>query len=473
MSSAPTSLYRALAAELRLALQSGAFPAGSRLPSVRQLCASHGLSLATVTHALHELEDAGLIEARARRGYFACAPVARPAPVLSAATALALDERRQRLMSLAASQAGVLSLGHLGLAPSWLPLAALQRLLARQLRRHPALLAQGLVHGSLALREQLALRASRLACDYSAEDIVVTQGEGESLQLCLRLLSQPGDAVVVSGPTSLRTLELIVSMGRRVLELPPGLTGSQTVQALDELMQTQAPAACILEPVLDRVTGASWADADKQALAALLAHHRLPLLECDLLGDLHHGAYRPRPVKAFDRDDRVLYCGSFACSTGPGFNVGFIASHRHHLRLRAERAVHGELLPALMDQVLAAFLAEGGFDAHLRRLRRRLKLELQRLIQAVLHHFPVGSRVSGSEGGYVLWVELPEGLDACALLEQARARGCNFLPGAVFSQGRQFDHCLRLTASQPWDAERETAVRMLGQLACAMQQDRA
>lgn len=458
-----------------MALQAGEFPPGSRLPSVRQLCASHGLSLATVTHALHELEDAGLIEARARRGYFACASAVvaagGPARLPPAGSALALDERRQRLMTLAASQPGVLSLGHLGLAPSWLPLAALQRLLARQLRRQPALLAQGQAHGSRALREQLALRAPRLACAYGADDIVVTQGEGESLQLCLRLLSRPGDAVAVASPASLRTLELIVSMGRRVLALPAGLTGAQTVQALDELLQRQALAACVLEPVLDCVTGASWADADKQAMAELLAGHGLPLIECDLLGDLHHGAYRPRPIKAFDRDDRVLYCGSFACSTGPGFNVGFIASHRHHLRLRAERSVHGELLPSLVDQVLAAFLAEGGFDAHLRRLRRRLKTQLELLRLAVLKHFPVGSRVSRSEGAYVLWVALPEGLDACALLEQARARGCNFVPGAVFSQGRQFDHCLRLTASQPWDAEREAAVRMLGQLACALHRD--
>jgi len=460
--------YRSLALQLAQDLRSGCYPPGSQLPSVRQLCSAHAASLATVTHALHELEDAGLIEARPRRGFFASAalPMARSAP---AAEAIALEGRRKRLMELAASQPGLLSLGHLGLPASLLPLPTLARLLGQQLRSQRGLLATGSAYGSTALREQLARRAPRMGCQFGAEDVVVTQGEGESLQLCLRLLTQPGDLVALGTPAPLRALELIASMGLRALELPAADDGGLAVPALAAALQTQAIAACLAEPSFYRATGGSLDDAAKQSLAALLDQHQLPLIECDMMGELYRGTQRPAPVKAFDTDDRVLYCGSLACITGPGYNLGYIASARHHLQLRAARAVHGELLPSSSDAVLAAFMASGAFDTHLRRLRRTLAAQLQAYEQAVRAHFPAGTRVSTGAGGYVLWVELPGHLNACVLLERARQHGYNFMPGAVFSMGTQFDHCLRLSAAHPLDAQRAQGLRLLGELAQQLQ----
>ncbi|MEJ5999261.1 aminotransferase-like domain-containing protein [Paucibacter soli] len=456
--------YRSLAQALAQDLRSGRYPPGSQLPSVRQLCSAHAASLATVTHALHELEDAGLIEARPRRGFFACAamPVPGCAP---AAEVIALAGRRKRLMELAASQPGLLSLGHLGLPASLLPLPALARLAGQQLRSQRGLLATGSVYGSAALREQLALRAPRMGCRFGAEDIVLTQGEGESLQLCLRLLTQPGDLVALSTPAPLRALELIASLGLHVLELSADSQGGLDLPALDAALARERIAVLVAEPSFHRANAGLLGDAAKQGLAALLSRHELPLIECDMMGELYRGTQRPAPVKAFDSDERVLYCGSLACITGPGYSLGYIASARHHLQLRAARAVHGELLPSSMDEVLAAFMASGGFDTHLRRLRRCLTAQVQAYERAALAHFPAGTRVSTGAGGYVLWVELPAPLDTCVLLELARAQGINFMPGAVFSMGTQFDHCLRLSAAHPLDAQRAQALRLLGELA--------
>jgi len=461
----PPHRYRAIAKQLAQELRAGRHPPGSQLPSVRQLCSEHGASLATITHALHELEDAGLIEARPRRGFFASAALPRPDAAPPAAEAIALAGRRKRLMELAATQAGMLSLSHLGLPAALLPLPELARLLGQQLRARRALLATGSAFGSAALRQQLALRAPRMGCHFDAEHIVVTQGEGESLQLCLHQLTQPGDLVAVSTPAPLRALELIASMGLRVLELPASDAGGLAVPALAAALQTQRIAACVAEPGFSRASGAALSDSAKQAFAALLEQHQLPLIECDMMGELYRGTQRPAPVKAFDRDERVLYCGSLACITGPGFSLGYVASARHHLQLRAARAVHGELLPSSSDAVLAAFMASGALDAHLRRLRRRLAAQVLAYERAVQQYFPKGTRVSTGAGGYVLWLELPGRLDACVLLERARQQGYSFMPGAVFSLGRQFDHCLRLSAAHPLDARRAQGLRLLGELA--------
>ncbi|MCV2371118.1 aminotransferase-like domain-containing protein [Roseateles oligotrophus] len=460
--------YRTLAATLAAALQAGRYPAGSRLPSVRHLCAEHRASLATVTHALHDLEDAGLIEARARRGFFSCQAPA-PIGVATRAMAMELDGRRRRLMSLAASQAGLLSLGHLALPQELLPVSTLRRLLAQQCRSASSSpLATGSVFGGEPLRRQLALRAPRLGCAFGADDIVVTQGEGESLQLCLRLLTQAGDWVVVTSPAPMRALELIASMGLRVLEIPVSNESGPSLEALGHALSHYPVAACVFDHSLSAAAGGRWSDADKEELVTLITQHQLPLIECDMMGELYRGAYRPRPLKAFDREDRVLYCGSFACISGPGFSLGYVVSGRLSVQLRAARAVHGELMPSLIEQVLAEFLASSSFDAHLRRLRQSLKAQVDLYQREILAQFPAGTRLHSGDTGYALWVVLPGGLDACTLLEQARARGYNFVPGAVFSTGTGFDHCLRLTAAHPLSEERANGIRVLADIANAL-----
>jgi len=471
----PRSLprYRALAATLTEELRAGRHRPGAQLPSVRQLCADHGASLATVTHALHRLEDAGLIEARPRRGFFVRASAVQEVPTAAPPIdAIALAGRRKRLIALATTQADCLSLGHLALDDALLPLAALKRLLIQQLRSGTSVLSTRTCHGTAALREQLALRSRAMGCDFHADDIVVTQGEAEALELGLRVLTRAGDLVAVASPAPFRALEIIASLGLQVLEIPASGDGQGlSVAALAFALQHRRVAACLFEPSCASADGSLMSDAAKQQLAALLAQHQIPLIECDLMGDLFRGTQRPRPVKAFDRSDTVLYCGSFACLTGPGFSLGYVVAGRHHLQLQAARTVHGELLPAPIVHTLTAFMAGGAFELHLRRQRRRLAAQLAAHHEAVLRHFPPGTRVSIGQGGYMLWIELPVGLDACALLEQARHRGYTFVPGAVFTTDARFDHCLRLTASYPLDEARARGIRTLGEIAARMLND--
>jgi DNA-binding transcriptional MocR family regulator len=453
--------YRALAERLAQELREGRHPPGAQLPSVRQLCTDHAASLATVTHALRELEDAGLVEARARQGYFARA-TPRPRPLPPSAPAIELEGRRRRLMELATTQPDCLSLSHLALPPALLPLAALRQHAARALAEDRSLLATGSAFGSEALRAQLALRMARAGCAVEADDLVVAHGEAESLELCLRLLTRPGDRVAIASPGSLRALEMIASLGLQALAIPSSPERGLSVQALDFALQHHAVACCIAEPSHDSAHGSAMHDDDRRQLAALLARYRLPLIECDLMGELQRGAQRPRPVKAWDQGDWVLYCGSLACVTGPGWSVGWIASRRHRLLLRAARTVHGDLLPSLTEAVLARFLATRAYDLHLRRLRQRLAAQVDAWARAARRHLPRGTRIHSGQGGYVLWVELGEGHDVGAALQRVRQQGYTFVPGTVFGSNRAFDHCLRLSAAHPLDEQRERGLRVLG-----------
>jgi DNA-binding transcriptional MocR family regulator len=323
-----------------------------------------------------------------------------------------------------------------------------------------------LVFGSLALREQLAKRLGRAGVSVSPDDVVLTHGDGESLQLCLGLLTQPGDRVAVASPGSLRVLEVVAALGLQAIELPVLPEGDGLVTGMTALLAREKLAACVIDVSLFSAAAGGMSDADKQSLVRLLATHQVPLIEFDLMGELHRGVERARPLKAFDPEDGVIYCSSLACITGPGFSVGFVASGRHRLQLRAARSVHGDLIPQLTDHVLAEFLSGTGFDAHLRRLRLRLRRQVAAWTQAVQQYFPKGTRVSTSDAGYVLWVELPGGLAASDLLRQARAGGWTFVPGAVFGSTERFDHCLRLAAAHPLDEVRMAGLKLLGEAAC-------
>jgi DNA-binding transcriptional MocR family regulator len=453
---------------------------------VRELCETHGASLATVTHALHRLEDAGWIEARPRQGFFASpASADPPGPTTSTPPRLpeALDARRERLMALAAARDEYLSLGHLALPDELLPQAAFRRLFHRHLRA-PAITA-ATVAGSARLKQRLADRLNRRGCEVAASEVVVTQGEGESLRLCLEVLTQAGDRVAVTRPVPLRLLELLHSRRLQVVELsadgalsdggvdsqrvdrsPSGVHDAQRlVRALAEQIAADPPVLCIVDMTSSALAGVSWDDDSARALVSLCTRHDLPLIECDLFGELPLRPDAPRPLKAFDPADRVLHCGSTACITGVGLAVGWVASGRHRLQLTAARAVHGELLPGLTDAVMADFLAGPDADRHLRRLRRQLLRRMQDWTAAVLAAFPSGTVVQAAPAGHQLWVTLPQGLNAVGLLTAARQHGVSFVPGAVFTAGTALDACLRLTTAHALDETRRAAVQLLGRLA--------
>ncbi|HEU4843897.1 MAG TPA: aminotransferase class I/II-fold pyridoxal phosphate-dependent enzyme, partial [Burkholderiaceae bacterium] len=131
------------------------------------------------------------------------------------------------------------------------------------------------------------------------------------------------------------------------------------------------------------------------------------------------------------------------------------------------------LAAAMPSQLaLAAYLGQGGYDRHLRQLRAALARQQAAMLAAVAAHFPPGTRVTRPQGGYFLWLALPDGADALALHRSALAHGIGIAPGPIFSAKREFRHCLRLNYGHPWDASHEAAMATLGRLA-AQQLDAA
>ena len=203
-------------------------------------------------------------------------------------------------------------------------------------------------------------------------------------------------------------------------------------------------------------------------MARLLASRETPLIRTNIYGELQFEGPPPRPVKSFDAGGRVLLCGSLSKTLAPGYRIGWLAPSWITWPRCKRPAPHSIALPTLPQLAVADFLRSGGYDRHLRRLRRTLAVQVERMRAAVAEHFPAETRILATEGGLVLWVELPTEIDTVELHEAAMTRGISFAPGMLFSARSRFRRCLRLSCGMPWSPQLNQAVATLGRLAKSM-----
>jgi DNA-binding transcriptional MocR family regulator len=460
-----TPRYRQLADDIAGLIQRGTLRPGDRLPSVRQTQASRGCSAATVLAAYHRLESLGLIRAAERSGYFvapAAAPL--PAPTPGDPQPVAVSELVFQLLGTG-GHAIHAPLGSAFIHPSLFPLDGLRRALAAGARGlDPAELTQQLPGGHEGLRRQIARRYLRLGLSVSPDEIVLTDGALEGLNLSLQLLTQPGDAVLIESPCFYAALQALERLGLRAVEVPTDAAEGADLDRMAALIERHRPTACWLMTSFQNPLGSLMPPDKKRALVALLERHGIPLIEDDVYGELPHDGAPPLPAKAFSTQGEVLHAGSFAKTLAPGYRVGWVAAGRFApalLRAKLSQSISGSW-PA--QAALAHYLDGSAYDRHLRALRKALALQQQSLRAAVLKNFPAGTRVTQPRGGYFVWVDLPPGHDTLALQRAALAEGISLAPGPLFSASGSFRQSLRLNSGQPWTPALAAALARLGEL---------
>jgi DNA-binding transcriptional MocR family regulator len=320
--------------------------------------------------------------------------------------------------------------------------------------------------GLLALRRQIARRAIEWGCALSADDLVTTVGAMEALHLCLRAVTRPGDTVAVESPAYYGLLRLLASLGMRVIEIPAHPRTGMDLGALAEALGRHKIRAVMAIPNFNNPLGSLMPDGAKEELVEMLGRREIPLIEDDIYGDLSFGDERPRPAKAFDRKGLVMLCSSFSKTVAPGYRVGWAAPGRFREEVEQLKFAQSVATATLPQMAVADFLDNGGYDHHLRALRRRLAAQVERMSEAVAEHFPPGTRVARPAGGFMLWVELPPGTSALSLFERALGRGISIAPGPIFSAKQRFSGYIRLSCGLPWSDLLDHAIRTLGKL-CA------
>jgi DNA-binding transcriptional MocR family regulator len=464
--------YEALADDIARSIRRGLLKPGERLPSVRQASAARKLSPATIFQAYYRLEAQGLIESRARSGYYVTRAATRLPPEPETPSRPDGESREVDVSELvfeilqSAMHRDVVPLGSAFMSPTLFPLARIGREVATAaLHLDPWSTVDDLTPGHAALRRQIALRYLIDGMDVGADEIVVTNGALEALNLCIAAVTHPGDAVVVESPCFYACLQSLERNGLRAIEVPTHPRDGIDLDALEQAIARHSPRACWLMPTFHNPLGSTMPEERKRDLVELLARHDMPLIEDDVYAELHFAPKRALPAKAFDREGRVMHCSSFSKSLAPGYRIGWVAAGRRAQDI-ARRKLTSTLNTNVPTQIaLARYLERGGFDRHLRRLRKTLGEQQTRYIEALAQAFPKGTRVTRPAGGYFLWLELPEGADALRLQRRASRAGISVAPGPMFSARRGFGDCLRLNCGHPLDARIAAALQELGKLA--------
>jgi DNA-binding transcriptional MocR family regulator len=468
-------LYERVAADVAELIAHGTYRPGDRVPSVRELSRQLRVSINTVTEAYAQLEDRRLIEARPQSGYYVSCPLPEPEGTLErrgtkenlAATAVDLGSGPLEVMRKLADPA-LVPLGRGVPNAELLPIDKLSRMLATEARRFRLdSVSYGGAKGHKRLRTQIAKRSLGSRCRLTPEEVVVTSGCVEAVTLALQATCRPGDTVAIGSPVYYTFLNSIQELGLKVLEIPSTPREGMSVDVLAYALRHNPVRACLVIANFNNPLGSVMPDERKEELVRLLRTHDLPLIEDDVYGDLGFGPHRPSATKAYDDAGLVLYCSSFSKTLAPGYRVGWIAPGRYLDRVQRLKSVFSLATASPTQLAVAEFLTSGGYDRHLRTMRRTYAAQLAHVRAAIARWFPPGTRVTRPEGGFVVWVEMPTDVDGLALHEQAFRKGIAVAPGTLFTTSDRFRNCIRVSGAF-WSERIRDALRTVGGIACGM-----
>jgi DNA-binding transcriptional MocR family regulator len=463
-------LYLKVAQSIEDQIRGGVLRVGDRIPSIRSLSRKQKVSVSTTLQAYFWLENRGYVEARNKSGFYVRVPFSEllPEPKSQAAdpapTSVGVGEVLARVIHAVSDPAKV-PLGAACPGPSLLPYHKLNRIIRLVAQNDP-------LHssyyqfppGSELLRRQIARRSLDFGCSFSPQDIIITCGAMEALNLCLRAVAQPGEVVAIENPTYFGVLQAIESLGLKALEIPTHPRTGMNLDVLDRSIKKHRVKACIVMTNCHNPLGYVLGDERKKALVELTGKYQVPLIEDDLFGDLTFDAQRPKVAKAFDRSGLVLLCSSFSKVLAPGFRVGWVEAGRFRAEVERLKFLSTIATPSLPQLAVASFLESGGYDRHLRRLRLAFSGQVPAMSKAIAKYFPSGTRLTRPLGGYVLWVELPRGVSALKLFQEALVQNVTILPGPIFSASGQFQSHLRINCGYPWSDDIDRALLTLGKL---------
>ncbi len=478
-------LYLQLADSLAADIQSGVFPVGHKIPSVRKMSAQKGVSISTVSQAYAWLEDQGWLQARPQSGYYvrsafaANDPEGEPRLPVSEPEKTPTKVTKVELITELLDELKTPSMVNLGATipeDSLMPQRQLQQHIQKAARYHiDEVLQYQFSPGYPALRQQLAVRMRDAGVHCGASEIVVTHGCVEALTLCLRATTKPGDLLAVESPCYYGFLQLAELLGLNVLEIPTDPQTGMSVEAL-ELALSQWPIKVVLLTArFSNPHGSIIPVARQKQLVSLARRYDIDLLEDDIYGELAFigdkgpnsaraadGAFSA--LKAWDTDGRVMYCSSFSKTLSAGLRLGWCLPGRHFKQVVKEQTFTTFSASTLSQYAVQSYLQHGHYDRHLRKLRQVITENFARFKLEIRRFFPEETLISCPNGGYCLWIQLPDGIDSTKLYHLARERSITVVPGSLFSNSDRFDHYLRLNIAVPWNDKLEEALRTLGQL---------
>lgn len=333
-------------------------------------------------------------------------------------------------------------------APELFPTEALAAAYERVLRDHGGRALQyGITEGLVSLREWIVARLSRRGVRSSVEQLVITSGSQQGIDLVARALLDPGDVVVTENPTYLAALQAFAAYGVRVVAVGSDDEGMK-VDELEAVITDHSPRLIYICPDFQNPKGTTLSMERRVRLAELSARHEVPILEDDPYGELRFRGTTPPAIAGIDQEGWVLQLGTFSKTLAPGLRIGWVHGPRELVRKITIAKQAADLHTATLAQWAASdVLAHFDFDAHLGKIREVYGARCEVMEHALATAMPSGVRWTKPEGGLFLWLDLPEGIRDDEVFKAAVARKVAVVPGSSFFVGAPNHGHLRLNYS--------------------------
>lgn len=468
-------LYVQLVTQAREMIARGALKAGDRLPANRELARQLNVNRNTVITAYSELEADGLIESHVGRGTFITAVAenrrkaetatkTEPSPVMW--NTLMISTQRDRwLNSLLGSQQprNTISLAH-GLPQAELfPLDDFRRSVDRVLRKEGRELLQlGLSGGYFPLQEYLSSQVAMAGIKATPEEILITNGCQQSLDLIRRVFIDSGDEVAIENPTYPGAISVFCVTNARFVSVPVGEAGMD-LDALEDILSQRRPKLIYTIPTYHNPTGARMDMSARRRLLDIAIRYRVPIIEDDIYSELHYDGPVHPSLKAMDQHGVVISINSFSKIGFPGLRVGWIVAPRVVIEQLNITKQNADLHASLLSQAaIYEFSRHGLLAKHVRRVRRAFAERRDAMLEALKRYFPEEATWNKPSGGMAIWVRLPEQINTSEILLHAAERGVTFSPGEHFYSTRPQLNMMRLCFSIASPAVIEEGIRRLG-----------
>lgn len=432
-------IYRQLAEYLRELIATGRLLPGEKLPATRGLATSTGIGRNTANLAYQTLVDEGVLLAHVGQGTFVSGAGLRTVALVHAPRRAfvwdGLFSRSARIPLLAGlrpTPLGAVRFDFRGgrVDAEALPVRELQRAYRHLIAGgFPAIANDADPLGYAPLRQQIArsLLTRGIRCDPT--DVIVTSGAQQALDLIVRVLIDPGDAVAIEQPGYFGAALSCRNAGADLVGIDVDSDGLRTDE-LARALRSQRIKLIYTTPAAQMPTGVVMSDARRQALLELADQTQTPIVEDDYDSEFRYENPPLPALKTQDTAGQVIYVGTFSKATFPGLRIGYAVVARPLLAKLAVARFGASFGPdGLTQAVVANMLESGAFERHVRRLRKRYAERRAVLIAALRLSMPDGTTWSEPRGGLLLWVTLPDGADAIAIDAEAREAGIAYMPG--------------------------------------------
>ncbi|MCL6478895.1 MAG: PLP-dependent aminotransferase family protein [Peptococcaceae bacterium] len=333
-------------------------------------------------------------------------------------------------------------------APEMFPVKQIRQAFDRVLGEEGASALQySTTEGYLPLREYIAAAMREKGVSAGPEEVLITSGSQQGLDLLAKLFIDPGDTVIVESPSYLGAIQVFRSYQAR-FEAVPADEGGIVVEALERAIRNRRPKFIYLTPTFKNPTGVTMTPERRRAVAGLLEKYEVPLIEDDPYGELRYLGEPVPPLKAYDRSGRVIYLSTFSKTVAPGLRLAWIVADPG-LMAKLVLGKQGADLHTgtLVQRAVYRYLADNDVSGHIVAIRGEYGRRRDAMISAMEREFPAGVTWTKPEGGMFLWVTLPPRLDATLLLPEAVAGKVAYVPGAPFFPDGSGQNCLRLNYS--------------------------